>query len=341
MTVVEKLKSNKCRIISSDSLHVLAIVIMVITLALGATKPKSAFSWTKFTSPTTPDVGSADWEVGLLDWTVCAAAPLGCTSGSPSDVLKVGSGEAGSKCLAAGQGVIAAATFAMLFGLLSVLLLHYIVSFKERFRIPFPRIVITITSFLSLCLYIVVVATWYEKCHNLFSSGDYTFCYGACPTDGSTGYGQPGSLAPGYCVATAIVCVVLSFLAWGVAFWRMCRPGKDEPTSPKASAATSGSGYASQASSSDLGVTSPSAAGGSYKAASSPAASAPSSGRGYGGSYGNGNAYSNNDDEAEGSAPSGGGYSSGGYGGGGSYGNSAYGGSSYGNTKKQESAYGY
>ena len=234
-----------------------------------------------------------------------------------------------SKCVSTGTGMIVAATFAMLFGVLSVFFLHYFTTLQGRCcRLPFPRIFITIASFLALCLYIVVVATWYEKCQNPFNSGQYL-------VNGST-----PSLSAGYAVATAIVCIVLAFLAWAWSFWRICFPNKNEPTPDAAPA------YNPQASTSDLRVSSPSAAASAtpYKAADPPAASSN------GGSYGNGNTYGGDDDNSSGGGYGGssGGYggSSGGYGGsgggggGGAYSDSSYGGA-YGGSNKQQSAYGY
>ena len=250
---------------------------------------------------------------------MCAAA---------SDWITSGDSDIASRCTSAGNGVIAAATFAMLFGVLSVVFLHYYTSFQGRCcKLPFPRIFNTIASFLALCLYIVVVATWYEKCHNPLSNT--IFCYGtSCPNGG-----QEVSPTAGYCVATAIVCVVMAFIAWLFSFWRICFPNKDEPT-PEAAGT-----YNTQASTSDLRVSSPSAASSTPYKAPEPAPASSSRG----GAYSNGNTYGN-DDEDSNAGGGGGGYggSAGGYGGGGgAYSNSSYGGSYGGSSGKQQSAYGY
>ena len=188
----------------------------------------------------------------------------------------------------------------MLFGILSVVFLHYHTTCKDRCcRLPFPRIFLWVWNFLSLCLYITAIATWYRGCPNQFGT-----CIG------------PYDITAGYCIATAIVCVVMSFFAWLFSFWRSCWPNKDEPADSTVSSAGAAPGYAHQMSASDLG------------AKPTPAAAPAASNGNYGGET-----YGNNDDAAD----SGGG--GGGYGGsyGGAYSNSGYGGSS----GKQQSAYGY
>ena len=233
-------------------------------------------------------------------------------------------------CSTAGKSVIAAATFAMLFGILSVIFIHLYTTCKDRCRFPFPRIFLLVSNFLSLCLYITVVATWYSKCQNEFND---------CNTD----FGSFSGVTPGYCIATAIVCIVMSFFAWAYSFWRTCWPNKDEPAEAKSSG-----GYGAQASASDLGAgaASPAAAKAPYTAAETPTAGGGGSRGGYsnggggGGAYGGGQTYGNDDDDG-GSGPA---YGGGGGGYGGSYGG-AYGGSgggAYGgNSSKQQSAYGY
>jgi len=259
--------------------------------------------------------GPSNVYAGLLQWQICYSGY--CYTGdptSPGDICSVA-----SNCVAAGKGLIAAATFAMVFAAISICLLHYFTTFKERFRIPFPRILLLISNFLSLCLYIVVVATWYEKCQNQLTGS------GNCISGLS-------DIQPGYAVATAIVCVVLSFFAWVFSFWRSCRPNRNEPTTTNEEAT---SRYVHQSSAADLGTSSSSPKPTTKK--SSPAAATS------GGGYSNGgNSASNDEDEETAGGP--GGYGGGGYGGsyGGSYGNSSYGGSSYGgSTAKQQSAYGY
>ena len=74
-----------------------------------------------------------------------------------------------TSCQAAGKGDIAAATFAMLFGLLAIFILHFHTTLNNWGRcakLPYPRVLLLLSSFLSLTLYIVVVATYYSKCIN-------------------------------------------------------------------------------------------------------------------------------------------------------------------------------
>ena len=73
-----------------------------------------------------------------------------------------------SNCKVGGQGVITAATFGMLFGLLSIFFLHVDVAGKQFFgkAIRFPRLFLFLFSFLSLTLYIVLVATVQQSKHN-------------------------------------------------------------------------------------------------------------------------------------------------------------------------------
>ena len=233
-------------------------------------------------------------------------------------------------CKTGGQGVITAATFAMLFGLLAMFFLHVDVAGKQLCgkAIRFPRTFLFLFDFLSLTLYIVTVATWYNQCYNRLS-GFYLTVNGS--TSNSNG------LTIGYAVATAIAAIVFEFLAWVFAFWRTCSPNKNEAVRAPASGSASGIDapavlsptgssvpYTQQASSSNLGKA---------------AIDEQPEGNAYGGSsYGNGNAYSNGsagayggNDDAYSNDATAGGYTSGGYGaGGGAY-----------TSNKQESAYGY
>ena len=127
-----------------------------------------------------------------------------------------------SSCKVAGQGVIAAAVFAMLFGLISIFFLHAEVNGKAAFgrRIPFPRLILNLFSFLSFLLYIVVTATWFEKCYN--GVADITWFV-------NTGAHQYlKDCYAGYAVATAIIAIVFSFCSYLFAFWRTCSPNKSE-----------------------------------------------------------------------------------------------------------------
>ena len=138
-----------------------------------------------------------------------------------------------SDCKVAGQGVIAAAVFAALFGLLSIIFLHAETNGKEMCgrRIPFPRLILQIFSFLSLLLYIVVVATWFEKCSNNANSITWFAGTGA--------HQQLKDCFAGYAVATAIIAIVFSFISYSFGFWRTCSPNKNQPTKqPSAPVAT-------------------------------------------------------------------------------------------------------
>ena len=83
-----------------------------------------------------------------------------------------------SQCVKAGQGVIAAATFAMLFGLLSIIFLHIHTSFKQwcNCRVPFPRVFVALWSFLSLTLYVVMLATCQKITRTTHSANDWRDC---------------------------------------------------------------------------------------------------------------------------------------------------------------------
>ena len=243
--------------------------------------------------------------------------------------------------------MITAAVFAMLFSLLQIFFLHAEAAGRQCFgkAIRFPRTLLWISSFLALLLYIVVVATWYNRCYNNISE-----IYWRNITNDQTTTSSP---TIGYAVATAIAAIVFSFLAWCFNFWRTCSPNKNEPVSaPKVkqpsaemnnnyppgplSPGASATPYAQQASASNLGTTAaledeggsnPYGTSGGYGGGGG----AYSNGSGGGGAYGGGAYGGGNDASYSNDASAEGGYTSGGYGGGGS----GYGG------KKQESAYGY
>ena len=230
-------------------------------------------------------------------------------------------------CKVGGQGVITAATFAMLFGLLAIFFLHVDIVGKQICgrRVPFPRVLLNLFSFLSLTLYIVTVATWYNQCYNTISDIEWPA--------GSENYAT--NITAGYAIATSIAGIVFSFFAWCLSFWRTCSPNKNEPARvPKVKApravdmpAVAGPGpmspggstvpYTQQASASNLGRVADEEAGSTYGGSSGA----------YGGAYSNGNASN----ESYSNDTTAGGYTSGGYG---------AGGSGYG-SNKQESAYGY
>ena len=247
---------------------------------------------------------------GLLkvSWCYVDVPSSPCTTNSMSEAV----GQSDLQCVKAGQGVIAAATFAMLFGLLSIIFLHIHTSFKQwcNCRVPMPRLFIALWSFLSLTLYIVAVATWYSQCHNELQDQPWIF-----PDTKKTATAE--SVTPGYAIALAVLVVVLSFLGWLFNFSRTCFPNKSEQV-------TGSTEYNRQSSTSNLG-------GGGLSVQAE-------------GQKSNGDSETYGDEPAGGgyTAPSGGGYggsygvSGGGYGGGGG----AYGGSSGGYGGSYGGAYG-
>ena len=216
-----------------------------------------------------------------------------------------------SSCKAAGQGVIAAAVFAILFGLVSLFFLHADANGKSAFgrRIPFPRLILNLFSFLSFLLYIVVVATWFEKCFN--DAADIVWFVG-------TGAHQTlKDCYAGYAVATAIIAVVFSFASYLFAFWRSCSPNKNEAVKQPTVVVSTGTSAAAAA-----GVVAWNSAQNLTPAQIQAAAAGAQTVAQYGNAV---NAYSNQPPPAYNEAAEG--TTSGGYGGGGG----AYGGS-YGNS---------
>ena len=244
-----------------------------------------------------------------------------------------------SSCKAAGSGVIAAAVFAILFGLISIFFLHAEVNGKAAFgrRIPFPRVILNLFAFLSFLLYIVVVATWFEKCFN-----------GVADIIWLVGTGAQQSLKDcyaGYAVATAIIAIFFSFCSYLLAFWRTCSPNKSEvgkqPTVQvnNATSAAAVAGAVAWSSASQLTPNDVAAA----------AAGAQTVAK-YGNAYSNyANAYSNDapgappppayNEAAEGTTA--GGYGGGGGAYGGAYGNQGGGGNNSGGGAYTSGGYGY
>ena len=208
----------------------------------------------------------------------------------------------------------------MLFGLLSIIFLHIYTSFRQwcKCTLPFPRVFIALWSFLSLTLYIVVVATWYSQCHNSIEDARWTY------NDGSPQSAE--DVRPGYAIALAILIIVFSFLGWLFNFSRTCFPNKNEPVGGSTA-------YNRQTSTSNLGGLAAQPEGQTYggdSAADTYSAPSGGGGGGYGGSYGG--AYGNGNSGGYGGSGGGGAGGGGGYGG-------AYGGSGGGYGGNQ-SAYG-
>jgi len=309
--------SNLARLVWATALHILGIVLTVINLAIATSSPKEALSWARFDLD--HQSGRCHYNMGLLKLQQCCESS-GCVTETIESIRNPD-----GNFLEAGRGVIAADTFAMVFGLISVIILWLWIADKAD-KLRFPRIILQISNFLSLTLYIVAISTYYKLSYNQIKNVI------ALDTENTS-----RNIAPGYAIAIGIVVIVCSFFAWAFTFWRVCRPNKNEPArekkvkTPKATdlpAASSTSALdtakAQQQQDADVeGQAEP----GEYEA---PASSRGGYGGNYGGAYSNGNAYSNNDNS--------------------SYGNneSAYGGNSnsaYGNSggaySQKESAYGY
>ena len=174
----------------------------------------------------------------------------------------------GSQCYKAGSGVIAMATFAMLFGLLAIAALHTYTTFKRMCgcQWPVPRLFVAIFSLLSLGLYIGVVVLWWVKCENKVSSLRW-----------NNGKGQaegPQSLQPGYALIVAVICIVFSALGWIFATIRsFLTHGDDDGNTTGGGSGTSKSSWGGASASPQHGT-------GSYNAATSP--SSEGSANGYG-----------------------------------------------------------
>lgn len=317
--------TNFARLTWATVLHLGGIVLTVINLAVTTATPKEALSWARFDLQETSQ-RDARWNMGLLKFqscgtTVTAGYDAGCHYHDIGEILNPE-----GNLLEAGRGVITACTFAMLFALFSVIILWLWIAGKAD-KLKFPRILLQISNFLSLTLYIVAVSTFYKLSYN-----NMQFLY----TVVGANQQHPRSLMPGYAIAILIVVIVMSFFAWGFTFWRVCRPNKNEPVREKKPKAQKTKDVDSEVATSTSAldtakaqqVAEQSVEGQADEPGSYENPSSPSNGGAYGGSYGGG-AYGN----------AGGAYSSND---GGSYGNSS---SAYGNSggaySQKESAYGY
>lgn len=150
-----------------------------------------------------------DVNLGLHDFVVCSDQPnTRCASYSLNDDADFNSiATVGSECYKAGSGVIAMATFAMLFALLAIAALHTYTTFKGACgcTCPVPRLFVALFSLLSLGLYIGVVTLWWVKCQNNIPALRYS--------DGSGGVVNPDTRS-GYALVVAVICTVFAALGW-------------------------------------------------------------------------------------------------------------------------------
>ena len=158
-----------------------------------------------------------DINLGLHQFVVCDTSPNNyCQSYSlNNDAIFNDASTVASGCYKAGSGVIALATFAMLFALLAIVALHTYTTFKRACgcACPVPRLFVALFSLLSLGLYVGVVTLWWVKCENKVSGLLWQTGRG----DAAQG---PGGLRPGYALVVAVICTVFAALGWTFATLR-------------------------------------------------------------------------------------------------------------------------
>jgi hypothetical protein len=103
----------------------------------------------------------------------------------------------------------------VLVGLFIPVLLVLVHKSACRAKIPFPRVIGSLSSFVALTFSIVAVAKWFDSCQNTLP---------ALPNF---------AWKTGYSVAVAIVCIVLLFIGFLLYLWLVYRPAVEEASSPR------------------------------------------------------------------------------------------------------------
>ena len=192
-----------------------------------------------------------DYNFGLHQFALCSNIPYAtCITHTLNDDTYFDEyATVASQCYKAGSGVIAAATFAMLFSLLAIGALHTYTTFKHYCgcTCPMPRLFVFLFSLLSLGLYIAVVTIWWVKCQNNIP--------GLLFSDNNGGSQNP-DMRSGYALVVAVICTVFAALGWIFATIRSFVAHGDDDGTTKT--------YGSSA------PTSPANGNGSYAGAQSP-----------------------------------------------------------------------